>query len=51
MGAADTDVLSALSALGYSSSEAAKAVVALPKDPSISLEDKVRLALAGLSKG
>ncbi len=51
MGAADTDVLSALSALGYSSTEAARAVVSLPKDPALSLEDKVRLALAGLSKG
>ena len=51
MGVADNDVLAALSALGYTSSEAARAVVGLPKDPALSLEDKLRLALAGLGKG
>ena len=51
MGTTDADVLSALNALGYTSAEAARAVVSLPKDTVLSLEDKIRLALAGLGKG
>jgi holliday junction DNA helicase RuvA len=50
MGSSDSEVLGALAALGYSTAEAAKAVVALPKDSTLSLEDKIRLALAGLSQ-
>ena len=50
-GAIDSEVLGALTALGYTSSEAAKAVVTLPRDPAMTLEDKIRLALAGLGKG
>jgi Holliday junction DNA helicase RuvA len=50
-GAGDSEVLAALAALGYTSAEAAKAVVALPKDPTLSLEDKIRLTLAGLGNG
>jgi len=49
-GAADSEVLAALGALGYTPAEAAKAVVALPKDPAMSLEDKIRMALGGLSQ-
>ncbi|XUW99407.1 MAG: Holliday junction branch migration protein RuvA [Dehalogenimonas sp.] len=49
-GAADSEVMAALSALGYSATEAAKAVVGIPKDPAMSLEDKIKYALAGLSK-
>jgi Holliday junction DNA helicase RuvA len=49
-GAADSEVLAALGALGYSSAEAAKAVVALPKDSNMSLEDKICMALSGLSQ-
>ena len=49
-GAIDSEVLGALGALGYTSAEAAKAVVTLPKDPAMSLEDKIRMALAGLSQ-
>ncbi|APV44503.1 holliday junction DNA helicase RuvA [Dehalogenimonas formicexedens] len=49
-GAVDADVLAALGALGYSPTEAAKAVVAIPKDPAMSLEEKIKLALAGLSQ-
>ena len=49
-GAVDSEVLAALGALGYTSAEAAKAVVALPKDPAMSLEDKIRMALAGLGQ-
>ncbi|PPD58748.1 Holliday junction branch migration protein RuvA [Dehalogenimonas etheniformans] len=49
-GAADSEVMAALGALGYSATEAAKAVVSIPKDPAMSLEDKIKYALAGLSK-
>jgi holliday junction DNA helicase RuvA len=49
-GAPDSEVLAALGALGYTSAEAAKAVVALPKDSTMSLEDKIRMALTGLSQ-
>lgn len=45
------DVVAALTSLGYSASEAMKSVSALPEDPDLSLEDKVRLALQGLGKG
>ncbi len=41
----NADVLSALISLGYSVTEAARAVAALPPDPDLSLEDKVKLAL------
>lgn len=49
--ALDNEVMAALTALGYSGAEAAKAVVALPRDGQLALEDKIRLALAGLSDG
>ena len=49
--ALDNEVTAALTALGYSGAEAAKAVVALPRDGQLTLEDKIRLALAGLSDG
>ena len=39
------DVLSALTALGYSAAEAAKAVTTLPAATDISLEEKIKLAL------
>ena len=41
----DADVLSALTSLGYSVAEAARAVNTLPPDPDLSLEDKIKLAL------
>jgi Holliday junction DNA helicase RuvA len=50
-GAVDSEILAVLTALGYTSAEAAKAVVSLPKDPAMSLEDKIKSALAGLGKG
>ncbi len=50
-GAMDSEVLGALTALGYSGAEAARAVVNLPKDASLSLEDKIKLALSGLGNG
>jgi len=39
------DVLAALTALGYSAAEAAKAVTTLPAATDISLEEKIKLAL------
>ena len=42
----NTEVLSALTSLGYSSAEAAKAVATLPASPEMSLEEKIKLALA-----
>ena len=40
------DVLAALTALGYSAAEAAKAVTTLPAATDLSLEEKIKLALA-----
>jgi Holliday junction DNA helicase RuvA len=42
----NTDVLAALTSLGYSAAEATKAVATLPASPEMSLEEKVKLALA-----
>ena len=42
---ADGEVLAALSALGYSASEAKAAVDALPNSEVLSVEDKIRMAL------
>jgi Holliday junction DNA helicase RuvA len=44
----DADVLAALTSLGYSVSEATRAVAGLPREQKLSLEDKVRLALGYL---
>ena len=41
----NTDVLSALTSLGYSPAEAVKAVATLPADEGLDLEDKIKLAL------
>lgn len=41
----NTDVISALTALGYSVVEAARAAANLPSNKKLSLEDKVKLAL------
>jgi Holliday junction DNA helicase RuvA len=41
----NADVLAALTSLGYSAGEAVKAVAALPDDPELNLEDKIKLAL------
>jgi Holliday junction DNA helicase RuvA len=41
----NTDVLAALTSLGYSVREATRAIAALPQDPKLSLEEKVKLAL------
>ncbi|MBN1965753.1 MAG: Holliday junction branch migration protein RuvA [Anaerolineae bacterium] len=42
----DSDVLDALTSLGYSIVEAQAAIQSIPRDASQSLEDRVRLALA-----
>jgi Holliday junction DNA helicase RuvA len=42
----NTDVLAALTVLGYSASEATRALASLPRDQELNLEEKVRLALA-----
>ncbi|MFC1942623.1 Holliday junction branch migration protein RuvA [Chloroflexota bacterium] len=41
----NTDVLAALTSLGYSAAEATKAITALPPATDLSLEDKLKLAL------
>ena len=41
----NTDVLAALTALGYSAAEATKAVATLPTTSDLSLEEKLKLAL------
>ena len=41
----NTDVLTALTSLGYSAAEAAKAVATLPPATDLSLEEKIKLAL------
>jgi Holliday junction DNA helicase RuvA len=41
----NTDVLAALTSLGYSAAEAVKAVATLPADADLPLEEKVKLAL------
>ena len=45
------EVIGALLALGYTPSEARRAVAALPQDPSWSVEDQVREALRNLASG
>ena len=42
----NTDVLTALTSLGYSAAEAAKAVATLPPASDLSIEEKIKLALA-----
>ena len=41
----NTDVLAALTSLGYSVAEATRAVASLPPSSELSLEEKVKLAL------
>ena len=41
----NTDVLTALIALGYSATEAMKAIASLPADESTNLEEKIKIAL------
>jgi Holliday junction DNA helicase RuvA len=41
----NTDVLAALTSLGYSVREATRAIATLPQDPKLSLEEKIKLAL------
>ena len=41
----NTDVLAALTALGYSAAESTRAIATLPPSPDLSLEEKIKLAL------
>ena len=41
----NTDVLAALTSLGYSAAEATKAITNLPIDTNLDLEEKIRIAL------
>ncbi len=41
----NTDVLAALTSLGYSVREATRAIATLPQGPKLSLEEKIKLAL------
>ncbi len=44
----DTDVIAALTALGFSIVEAQRAIQELPQDAALSIEDKIRQALASM---
>jgi Holliday junction DNA helicase RuvA len=48
LSAVDTEVIAALTALGYSVSEAHGALAALPKDEKLDLEEKIRRTLSSL---
>lgn len=50
-GEGDGEVLSALLSLGYTASEASRAVASLPRDQKLSLEDKVKMALGYFGRG
>jgi Holliday junction DNA helicase RuvA len=41
----NADVLAALTTLGYSVREASRAIAAIPPDPALTLEEKIKLAL------
>jgi Holliday junction DNA helicase RuvA len=45
VGEGDGEVVAALLGLGYSASEASRAVVSLPHDKKLTLEEKVKSAL------
>jgi len=47
---ADAELLSALTGLGYSVVEAQTALASLPRDPSLPVEERLRLALAYFAK-
>jgi holliday junction DNA helicase RuvA len=47
----DTEVIEALTALGYSSTEARRAVSNLAQSPDLTLEDRIRLALQQMGGG
>ncbi|OGN88533.1 MAG: Holliday junction DNA helicase RuvA [Chloroflexi bacterium RBG_13_46_9] len=46
----NTDVLSALTSLGYSIAEASRAIAIIPSDKKLSLEERIKLALQYLGK-
>ena len=49
--ASDSEVVAALTALGYSASEARQAVNGLDRSPDLTVEDRIRLALQQFGEG
>jgi Holliday junction DNA helicase RuvA len=47
----DMEVIEALTALGYSTNEARRAVSNLAQSPDLTLEDRIRLALQQMGRG
>ncbi|MBE0415045.1 MAG: Holliday junction branch migration protein RuvA [Dehalococcoidia bacterium] len=47
----DTEVIAALTSLGYTTSEATSAVATLPDSPELTIEERVRLALQYFGSG
>jgi Holliday junction DNA helicase RuvA len=47
----DSEVIEALTALGYSATEARRAVNNLDKSPELTVEDRIRLALQQMGGG
>jgi len=45
----NAEVMAALTSLGYSPTEAASAIAALPDSPDLAIEEKIRLALQHLA--
>jgi Holliday junction DNA helicase RuvA len=51
LAAESTDVIAALTSLGYSLTEASKAISKLPDSEELSLEDKIKFALQQMERG
>jgi len=50
-GDGERDITAALLSLGYSTAEASRAVASLPRDATLGIEDKIKLALGYFEKG
>jgi Holliday junction DNA helicase RuvA len=50
LAAEDTDIIAALTGLGYSVTEATKAISKLPDSEELSLEEKIRMALQQVAR-
>jgi Holliday junction DNA helicase RuvA len=51
VGEGDGDIVGALLSLGYSATEASRAVASLPRDEKLDIEDKIKMALGYFEKG
>jgi Holliday junction DNA helicase RuvA len=51
LAAENTDIIAALTGLGYSVAEASKAIARLPNSEGLSLEEKLKMALQQMAKG